>query len=160
MVLFDNGGARAGAFQEQLPMEQRYSRIVEYAIDAENLEVEELWTYGGPGDDQFFSAFLGDADWLPETSNLLITDGARILVPEGGPAGADEAEEAEEAEEADEAEEPIEIIDLLQNSIFWGRVLEVTHTQPAEIVFEVQVKQEEGPGVLVYRAERLPSLYP
>ncbi len=111
-------------------MEQRYSRIVEYAIDAENLEVEELWTYGGPGDEQFFSAFLGDADWLPETSNLLITDGARILLPEGGPAGADEAEEVEDA---DDSEEPVDIIDLLQNSVFWapnGTRIEIVDANP------------------------------
>ncbi len=166
MILFDNGGARAGAFQEQLPMEQRYSRIVEYDIDAESMEVEQLWSYGGPGDDQFFSAFLGDADWLPETSNILITDGARIVPPEEMPAGAEEANEAEltddaeAAEGTEEAEESIEIIDMLQNFVFWGRVFEITHTQPAEIVFEVQVKDAEGNGVLVYRAERLPSLYP
>ncbi len=76
---------------------------------------------------------------------------------------AEEANEADEADEADgteEAEEPIEIIDMLQNFVFWGRVFEITHTQPAEIVFEVQVKDAEGNGVLVYRAERLPSLYP
>jgi arylsulfate sulfotransferase len=163
MVLFDNGGARAGAFQEQLPMELRYSRIVEYDIDAESMEVEQVWSYGGPGDEQFFSAFLGDADWLPETGNILITDGARMVVREGEPEGAGEVEEADEAEDADdtdEADEPSDIIDFLQNNVFWGRVFEITHTQPAEIVFEVQVKDAEGDGVLVYRAEHLPSLYP
>ena len=51
-------------------------------------------------------------------------------------------------------------MEFLQNNVFWGRVVEVTHTQPAEKVFEVQVKDAEGDGVLVYRAERLPSLYP
>jgi len=166
MVLFDNGGGRAGAFQEQLPMEQRYSRIVEYAIDADSMEVEQLWSYGGPGDEQFFSAFLGDADWLPETSNILITDGARTVAREGEPEGAgeveeaDEAEDAEDADDTDEVDEPEGIMEFLQNNVFWGRVVEVTHTQPAEKVFEVQVKDAEGDGVLVYRAERLPSLYP
>ena len=147
IVLFDNGGPRAGAYQEQLPFPQRYSRAVEFDIDAESMEVEQVWSYGGPGEEHFFSPFLGDVDWLPVTGNLLITDGARFPIAEGMTAEADE----EVADEEDEAADA---------PAFWARVVEVTHTQPAEKVFEVHLKEDGGGRAHIYRAQRLPSLYP
>ncbi len=158
LVLFDNGGPRAGAFQEELPMEQQYSRAVEFGIDEANMEVEQVWSYGGPGEEQFSSGFLGDVDWLPVTGNLLITDGARLPAFDGIMAETDEEEAGQEdADREDEADEPAEAED---DPAFWGRVVEVTHTQPAEKVFELHIRESEGGAALIYRAERLPSLYP
>ncbi len=137
LVLFDNGEARAGAYHEQLPLAQRYSRAVEFAIDAQSMEVEQVWSYGGPGEEHFYSGFLGDVDWLPETGNLLIVDGTRQTDSEGAP------------------------VEAVEGTEYWARVVEVTHTQPAEKVFELHLKKEgdEG-GWYIYRAQRLPSLYP
>ena len=37
LLMYDNGGGRAGAYMDQLPLEERYSRAVEYAIDEEGV---------------------------------------------------------------------------------------------------------------------------
>ena len=62
-----------------------------------------------------------------------------------------------EHDREDEADEPAEAED---DPAFWGRVVEVTHTQPGEKVFELHIRESEGGAALIYRAERLPSLYP
>ena len=41
-----------------------------------------------------------------------------------------------------------------------ARILEVTHTSPAEIVFKLVIDDDPPTGWRVYRAGRLPSLYP
>ena len=38
----------------------------------------EVWSYGGPGDEQFYANFLSDADWMPETGNILGTFGGLV----------------------------------------------------------------------------------
>jgi len=42
----------------------------------------------------------------------------------------------------------------------WARIVEVTHTQPAEKVFELVFADEPPAGVAIYRAKHLASLYP
>ena len=116
-------------------MAERYSRVVEYAVNEETMEVSEAWVYGGPGEDAFHSRYLSDADWLPVTGNVLITDGARETDAEGISVGPNEARR-------------------------WARIVEVTHTEPAEKVFELLLEEDPGFGVHLYRAQRLPSLYP
>ena len=44
--------------------------------------VEEVWSYG-PEQEWFMSPFISDADHLPETGNVLITDGGRIVGADG-----------------------------------------------------------------------------
>ncbi len=135
IVLFDNGLPRASAFQEQPPVEGRYSRAVEYATDDEAIQVSQPWSYGGPGEDAFYSSYLSDADWLPITGNILVTDGSRGTGPDGRPSGSPDRKR-------------------------WARIVEVTHTDPAEIVFEAILEEDPEYGVHIYRAKRLPSLYP
>jgi hypothetical protein len=66
---------------------------------------------------------------------VLITDGGRVVQPNGLP-GVHPAQGRK-----------------------WARILEVTHTTPAEVVFEVLI-DDLSQGWTVYRSERLPSLYP
>jgi arylsulfate sulfotransferase len=77
LLLFDNGNHRARPFDAKQPVAQSYSRAVEYAIDPNARTTSELWSYGGPGDELFFSGTLGGAEMLPSTGNVLVTDGAR-----------------------------------------------------------------------------------
>ena len=77
ILLFDNGNNRALPFDEPMPSEDSYSRAVEYAVDEEALTVRQAWAYPGPDAEPFYSSFLSDADWLPRTGNVLITDGGR-----------------------------------------------------------------------------------
>jgi hypothetical protein len=83
----------------------------------------------------FFTPFLGETDWLPVTGHVLVTDGGRVVQPDGLP-GFHPAQGRK-----------------------WARVLEVTHTTPAEVVFEVLLDDPRC-GWTVYRSERLASLYP
>ena len=134
VLMFDNGAYRARPFQEKQPLSESYSRAVEFAVDEQRMEVSQVWSYGGGDDEQFFSSFLCDADWMPQTGNVLITDGGRITDDAGNPAGR-------------------------PGKFRWGRIVEVTHTTPAEKVFELVVRDHPPAGWHIYRAERLSGLY-
>jgi len=66
---------------------------------------------------------------------VLVTDGGRVRRPDGLP-GFHPAQGRK-----------------------WARVFEVTHTTPAEVVFEVLLDDPHC-GWTVYRSERMASLYP
>ncbi len=134
IVLFDNGLPRASAYQEQPAVEDRYSRAVEFSVNGETMEVSQPWSYGGPGEDAFYSSYLSDVDWMPVTGNMLITDGSRETGPDGRPSDAPDRKR-------------------------WARIIEVTHTDPAEIVFEAILEEDPEYGVHIYRAKRFPDLY-
>jgi len=79
------------------------------------MTVSQVWSYGRPADgEMFYSNAPGDADWLPITGNVLITDGSRRTL--GVPARR------------------------------FARIVEVTHTRPAEKVFELLIKDASGSG--------------
>ena len=137
ILMFDNGNDRARPFQERMSPAESFSRAVEYSVDEENMEVTEVWSYGGPGDEQFFAGFVGDADWMPQTGNVLIDYGGLVSDPEGNPVGRPGPPGHN-----------------------WIRIVEVTHDAPAEKVFEFFVDAERPRGFVAYKAERLPSLYP
>lgn len=139
LLLFDNGNCRAIPPQKPQPWATSYSRAVEYQVDAAAGTVRQLWSYGGPGKQRFFSAFVGSADWMPQTGNVLICDGGRLESRTGAPLGAP------------------------PSAVQWGRVLEVTRDNPADVVFEVRFSEQGRNnefGSSIYRAERLRSLYP
>lgn len=135
ITMYDNGTYRARPFQEKISIEDSFSRAVEFKIDEENMSVENVWSYGGPKDEIWFSPFLCDVDWLPETENILVTDGGRVRGRDGKPSAS-----------------PI-------GGKHWARIFEVTHESPAEKVFEIVIDDDRG-GWAVYRSQRVPSLYP
>ena len=71
ILLYDNGGARAGAD----PTEAPFTRVVEYSLDEEAGVATEVWSWKGETD--YFSPIVGDIDRL-ENANHLITDGALL----------------------------------------------------------------------------------
>ena len=117
-----------------MPEEQRYSRVVQYVIDEEAGTVEEVWVYG-PEHERFLSPFICDADHLPETGNILITDGGHMSGEDGEP-----------------------VTEFQEAYLYWGRVLEVTHDEK-EKVWELIIKHPDV-GYSIYRGQRLKSLYP
>ncbi len=136
IVMFDNGVPRVSPYEAQPAVEDLYSRAVEYAVDEEAMEVSQPWSYGGPGEGEtFYSRYLSDVDWLPITGNILVTDGSRETGPDGRTSTAADRK-------------------------LWARIIELTHTDPAETVFEVILEEDPEYGVHIYRAKRLPSLYP
>jgi arylsulfate sulfotransferase len=141
LLLYDNGsfGRAYPAAEPLTDLETSYSRAVEYEIDEENMTVREVWSYGGPGSEQFFAGFVSEADTMPETGNILITNGGQAEVPEGLSMEG--------------------IYDPGSGLRIHLSVVEVTHTMPAEKVWEISIDTpDEGWGA--YRTERLPSLYP
>ena len=133
--MFDNGNFRASPYEEPMTPAESFSRAVEYRIDEENMQVTEVWSSGDDGDERFFANFQGDADWMPQTGNVLIAYGGLVSDADGIPVGG-------------------------QAGHSWARIVEVTHDTPAEKVFEFFIDDERPDGWSVYRAERLPSLYP
>ncbi len=133
-LLYDNGVGRTSPFDPGMALEESYTRAVEYSVNEETMEVSQVWVYG-PEDEQFYARYLGDVDWQEQTDNILITIGAQETNAEGknSPPGP--------------------------GTQRWARLVEVTHTQPAEKVWEMRL-QEDDSGWSIYRAERIPSVYP
>jgi arylsulfate sulfotransferase len=140
LLMFDNGNLRAIPPARPMPPTQAYSRAVEYKIDEDAMRVTQVWSYGGPEDDErFYSPFLCDADWLPQTGNILVTDGAHTT---------------------DDAGQPVNDPPGSQQ---WARLVEVTHDDDPQIVWELLIDDRQTRpqiGWSVYRAERVRSLYP
>lgn len=74
-IIFDNGNNRASPFDPTLPDSDNFSRAVEYDIDPFTKEVDIVWEYGQFEDETLYTFFIGDADYQPETGNVLITFG-------------------------------------------------------------------------------------
>ena len=134
ILMFDNGNQRARPFETGMAAADSFSRAVEYRVDEENMEVTELWSYPGPDEEQYYANFVGDADWMPDTGNILIDFGGLVSDNDGN-------------------------FDVGRGHN-WSRIVEVTHETPARKVFELLIDADRPDGWFVYRAERLPSLYP
>lgn len=135
ILMFDNGTYRARPFDAKRDPRENFSRAVEYEVNPETMKFEQVWSYGGPKDEIFFSPFLGDTDWLPQTGNILITDGGRVRAADGS-----------------NANHPA-------HGRKWAHIMEVTHDEPAKKVFDLVIDDPKS-GWTVYRAERIPGLYP
>jgi hypothetical protein len=136
IILFDNGNGRASALQEELPRDQRYSRAVEFAVNRDAMTVSQEWDYGGLGDEWFYSPYISDADWLPVTGNVLVTDGGHRDDEDGLPS------------------------EVFADGQPWAQIFELDRTEPVEKVFHLVMKDEPPAGYQVYRAQRLSDLYP
>ncbi len=127
LLLFDN--ALYQASPPSPPVEETVSRAVEFELDLDAMRVRQVWQYG-EGGELGNAPWVGDADWLPETGNILVAAAGIKVEQEGEPS---------------------------------MRILELTHAQPAERVFEVSV-DDDNPSGLANRmgneAERVPDLYP
>ena len=135
-MLFDNGNHRARPYEEKLPADKNYSRVVEYDIDEEAMTVRQVWSYGGPGEEAYYCPFICGAEALPVTGNVLACFGGLLGDGDGGV-----------------SEDP-------GQGIGSARIVEVTHDDDPEVLFELFLDQrDEGKGWDVYRAVRFPSLY-
>lgn len=74
-IIFDNGNNRASPFDPTLPDNDNFSRAVEYDINPFTKEVDIVWEYGQFEDETLYTFFIGDADYQPQTGNVLITFG-------------------------------------------------------------------------------------
>jgi len=138
LMVFDNGNFRAIPPARPVAHADNYSRAVEYAIDEETMTVRQVWAYGGPGGDMFYVPFLGDADRLPITGNVLINAGGHLVDADGVPTN--------------------NVIAARK----WARLFEVTGGENPETVFELVLDHGEDvseiSGWTIYQADRIPSL--
>ena len=117
-------------------VDPRVRLALEYEIGEAAMEVRQVWQYPGDTGEPFYSSFISDADRLPVTGNVLITSGGLI---------ADSAGVTTEAESGRRS----------------ARIIEVTRESPAVSVFDLTVEADWAVGGWdVYRAQRIPSLYP
>ncbi|WP_297795713.1 aryl-sulfate sulfotransferase [uncultured Eudoraea sp.] len=133
ILMYDNGGARFIPPNPPMPDEERFSRALELRVDEAAGTVEEIWSYG-PEKERFISPFISDADYMPTTGNVLITDGGRFKDEDGNL-----------------------MTDFGGHQ--WARILEVTKEPATEKIWELHISDPEI-RYSVYRAQRLYSLYP
>jgi hypothetical protein len=134
LLLFDNGNRKASPFDgnAQTPQDQNFSRGVEFEIDEQVMQVQQVWEYGENIAERVYSFFISDADWLETMGNRLMTFGGVSFV--GGVASID-----------------------LGLGVRHARIIE---TSGDVKVFELWAYDPGGGPITVYRSERIPSLYP
>ena len=140
LLLYDNGDERASPFAPRVADQTNYSRAVEYRINETNMTVTQVWDSTGSDTNRMFSRVMGDADWLPRRQNVLVTHAYVTYLN-----GAHPSPTAANA--------------------MMGRIREVTHSSPSEVVFDVSVfdytnKSPSYAGHYIYRSDRIPDLYP
>lgn len=137
LMIYDNGNYRARPFNEATMAPDNQSRVVEFEIDEEAMTVKQVFEFKGIPGDEFYCPFYCEADWLPTTQNMLITDGGHIELKDGTPH------------------------DNVPGERQWARIIEVTRSQPHEKVFEIICESKPGSefGWSIYRSQRYRNLY-
>lgn len=138
LLLFDNGSYRARPFSPAMPMSETYSRVVEYEIDEARMTVRQVWASEGPGPDAVLAYFMGDAQWMPQSGNVLASYGG--CVAQGIP----------EMTMENARQWPL-----------WTRAREMIHADPTETVWEVILSDSSLTDPIswaIYGAKHLPNL--
>ena len=136
LLMFDNGNYRARPYHTATLAVDNHSRVVEFEIDEQAMTVKQVFEFDGVMGERFYSPFYGEADWLPQTENLLVTDGGHIELEDGTPHDDVPAERQ------------------------WARIFEITRDSPPREVFEVRCDSGyRSPfGWSIYRASRIANL--
>jgi hypothetical protein len=103
------------------------------------MEVSQVWEYGGSIAQPLFTPSVGGVKWLPQSGNVLVTFGN--ITYAGGVHPSSQSANAAMA-----------------------RIKEVTHEQPAEVVFDLALFDYTNTspsylGCFAYRSQRVPDLY-
>lgn len=139
LLLYDDGNFRASPFDSTVPDSENYSRAVEYDINEETMEVKQVWEYGGNISEPLYTGSVGNAQWLPKTGNILINFGNVSYVNHARPSA-------------------------YSTNATMCRVKEVTHDDVPEVLFDLEVFDQENTtatyrGHWDYRSYRIPGLY-
>ena len=138
LLLYDNGNHLVRPFTPAVSVNETYSRAVEYAVDTARGTLREVWASDEPGPEAVVTYAMGEADYLSQTGNVLVSYG--LCLPQG--------------------EERLTWDNALRFSP-WTRVREMTHTTPPHILWEVVLRDEtEGSpvGWTLFGAQRLSAL--
>ncbi|MFP3882752.1 MAG: aryl-sulfate sulfotransferase [Actinomycetota bacterium] len=133
IIIYDNGNERPGTSLDD-PENLPYSRAVHYEIDVEAGTAEQVWEHvTDTPDGPAYAPFVGDADVL-DSGTVLITHGGLLDPP---------------------AHTPRE-----EGVVPWAMIVEVDY-ETGEEVMNLRIKDPAGEaGWIIYRAERIESIYP
>lgn len=136
LILYDNGNYRARPYDEATHAPENRSRVLEMRIDEEAMTVEKVFEYDGGDEDRFYCPFYCEADWLPKTNNILVTDGGHIELADGTPN------------------------DNVPSERQWARIFEITRDATPRKVFEVRLDSglDSNIGWSIYRSIHIPDL--
>ena len=136
-LVYDNGTfGNARPFEPRVPLQETYSRVVEYELDEANMIAKEVWTSEIPGEEKVVTFAVGAVDWLQQTNNVLVSYGYMIHPDDMARANWDNI--------------------LSLNA--WTRVREFKYTQPAEIVWEIVMdggSEEDAIGWIIFASDRV-----
>ena len=140
LLLFDDGSYRASPYDPPVADQENYSRGVEYSIDETNMEISQVWDTTAAAEDQFYSAIMGKAQWLPQTQHVLVTY-SYITYLNGQPPSP-----------------------YAPNATM-ARIIEYTHDPVPNVVFDLSFFDYDNTnanylGYAAYRSERIADLYP
>ena len=130
ILIHDNGNHRAMPPEPGMSSPDSYTRAVEYSIDEENMQITQVWEFGKEADEVIYASAFGDADWMPETDNVLITYGWP------------------------------QYIDGETQTNRKGRIREVTRDGEVVFDIDVDYPQDDVKSASVYRSDRIEALYP
>ena len=139
LLVYDNGDFRASPFAPGIPDADNYSRAVEYRIDEQTREVSQVWDYGRTNSPRLYTDRVGNADWLPQTGNVLITFGNVDYVDGNHPSA-------------------------FSPRATMVRIQEVTHEASPQLVFDLALHNYTNMattylGYSTYRSHHLADLY-
>ena len=140
LFLYDNGNNRASPWDPILANPDNYSRGVEFLIDETNMTVTQMWDTVLTNEDRLFTPIIGDADWLPQRENVLVTYGYVTYINGVHPSS-------------------------YSANATMVRIKEYTHDAEPEVVFDLSLWDYSNVsssylGNFVYRSDRIPDLYP
>jgi len=123
-----------------MPDQANYSRAVEYNINETNQEVSQVWDTSPANQDRLFTPVVGNAEWLPQRRNVLVTYG-NITYVNGVPPSRYSPEAT------------------------MVRLIEYTHDPVPEVVFDLSFFDSSNTssdyyGYFCYRSHRISDLYP
>ncbi len=144
LILYNDGNFRASPFDPFVTDQENYSSAVEYNINETNMTVSEVWNSAWQtNQDRLYTSIVGKAQWLPHTRDVLVTYGCVYYINGVNPS-------------------PYAPGDPGATMV---RIEEYTHDPVPEVVFDLSFFDYDNTnanylGDLVYRAERIPDLYP
>jgi len=139
LLLYNNGDKQASPFDPPVADQDNHSGAVEYRIDETNRTVSQVWASSPANEDRLYTPIVGDADWLPQRGNVLVTYGYVLYVngvyPSTNAPGATMV-----------------------------RIKEYTHDPVPEVVFDLSFfddnnKSADYYGYFCYRSDRISDLY-
>jgi hypothetical protein len=139
LLLYNDGIDRASPFDPPVADKDNYSSATEYQLDETNMVVSQVWDSSQAKNDRLFTRIVGDADWQPLQSTVLVTYGYVSYVNGVHPS-------------------------TVAPDATMVRIIEYTHDPVPEVVFDLSFfdtsnKSSDYQGYLCYRSDRIHDLY-